>query len=314
MTMAKVIHYPDRAQWLEGRKMGIGASEVPTIIGVNPFQTPLQLWRRKKEIDPPVEENFAMRAGHYLEDAVAQFFAHETGAHIIQASADDFIIIDEHKPFLRVSPDRTYWKQGETHSERNKCILECKTTQMEIDEDDLPMHWFCQLQMNLGVSGYKRGALAWLTMGREFGYKFVDFDPQLFEWMVAQTTHFWEYNILQDVEPDMTEVADTLLKYPLHTAGKTIEADSTLVDTLRKLKEIKEEISALTSSKEKLEADIKMAMNDAEAIVKDGKTLCTWKAPKQRQKFNEKRFKAEEEDMWEEYCEPYQGSRTFLVK
>lgn len=61
-------------QWLENRKSGIGSSEIATIVGLNPYETPYQLWLRKTGQVPPKEENFFMKAGHYLEDAVARFY------------------------------------------------------------------------------------------------------------------------------------------------------------------------------------------------------------------------------------------------
>lgn len=48
-----VIRPKDRAEWLEYRKDGIGSSEVATILGLNPWETPYQLWRRKKGWTPP---------------------------------------------------------------------------------------------------------------------------------------------------------------------------------------------------------------------------------------------------------------------
>lgn len=71
---------------------------------------------------------------------------------------------------MRVSPDRTYWL-SDSRKASDKGILECKTTQMRIDEDDIPKHWFCQVQYQLGVAELTQGSLAWLCSGREFGYK-----------------------------------------------------------------------------------------------------------------------------------------------
>ena len=45
-------------QWLENRKGGIGSSEVATIVGLNPYETPYQLWLRKTGQIPAKEENF----------------------------------------------------------------------------------------------------------------------------------------------------------------------------------------------------------------------------------------------------------------
>ena len=55
-----VIRPKDRNEWLKVRESGIGSSEVATIVGLNPWETPYQLWRRKMGIDPAKEENFTI--------------------------------------------------------------------------------------------------------------------------------------------------------------------------------------------------------------------------------------------------------------
>lgn len=108
-----IIRPKDRNEWLELRKAGIGSSEVATIVGLNPWETPYQLWRRKLGLDPAKDETFAMKAGHYLEDAVAQFWHDATGNEIIKSSAGDWLIKDNDRPYLQVSPDRTFGSQDE---------------------------------------------------------------------------------------------------------------------------------------------------------------------------------------------------------
>ena len=315
--MAKqIIRYKNRQEWLDARNGGIGASEVATVLGLNPFETPYQLWRRKKGLDAPKTETFAMKAGHYLEDAVARFYSDATGCHIIKNTVEDFSIINPDKPFLRVSPDRLYWRDGMKHNEENKCVLECKTTQMEIDEDSVPQHWFCQLQMNLGVAELPQGALAWLTMGRKFGFKDFMFDKEFYLWMIGEVEKFWRDYIIGDQEPLPVNVDDVLLKNPRHVAGKVLEATDELIEDCRQLKELKEELSGLDSRKKELEAAIKMAMGDAEALVAPNsvKPLATWKASKGRTCFDEKKFAAENPELYQSYQYTKAGPRTFLLK
>ena len=38
-----VIRPKDRAEWLKYRESGIGSSEVATIVGLNPYETPLHV-------------------------------------------------------------------------------------------------------------------------------------------------------------------------------------------------------------------------------------------------------------------------------
>ena len=309
-----IIRPKDRTEWLKYRESGIGSSEVATIVGLNPWETPYQLWRRKVGLDAPKQENFAMKAGHYLEDAVSLFWQDETGQQVIKSSAGDWLIRDDERLYLQVSPDRTYWLADMPHSNENKGILECKTTQMTIDEDDIPKHWFVQVQYQLGVAGYQHGSLAWLTQGRNFGYKDLAFVPDFFAWLVEEVDKFWVDNIQAKQEPTAANVQDILLKYNRHTDGKIVEVNDEIFAAYQELKEVRDELSAIEEKKAALEEKIKLGFGDAEAISYDGQTLATWKAPKPSNKFDAKAFTAAHPDLAKEFTFPTQGARRFLLK
>ena len=310
----QIIRPSNREEWLQHRQSGIGSSEVATIVGLNPWETPYQLWRRKLGIDPPKQETFAMKAGHYLEDAVAQFWHDETGQDIIKRSAVDWIIVNADKPYMRVSPDRTYWLAGMPHSNDNKGILECKTTQMSIDPDDIPKHWFCQVQYQLGVAELEQGSLAWLCSGREFGYKNLSLVPDFYGWLVDEVERFWTDNIQGKQEPTAANVQDVLLKYNRHTDGKIVEVNDEIFAAYKSLKELKDELSSIEERKAELEDKIKLGFGDAEAISYGGQTIATWKAPKPSSKFDAKAFTAAHPDLAKEYTVTTQGARRFLLK
>lgn len=312
--MYTIIRPKTRDEWLDIRKGGIGSSEVGTILGLNPFETPYQLWRRKLGMDQPIEENFAMKAGHYLEDAVSLFFRDETNASIIKSSAGDWIMRDNDRPYLQVSPDRTFWREGDRHNEANKGILECKTTQRAIDADDIPSHWLCQVCYQIGVAGYEHGAIAWLTQGRTFGYKTIEHDPEFYAYMVDSIERFWTDNIIGGKEPAAINAADIILKYPKEFSGKAIEADEELFGTIGRLKEVNQILKEFKDEKDKLEESIKMMIADAESVIRGGATLATWKANKDSVKFNEKLFQQEHPDLYCQYQEKKPGARVLRIK
>ena len=309
-----IIRPNSREEWLEVRKNGIGSSEVATIVGLNPWETPYQLWRRKVGLDAPKEETFAMKAGHYLEDAVAQFWADATGREIIKRSTGDWLIRNDERPHIQVSPDRTYWLEGMKHNDSNKGILECKTTQKAVDADDLPKHWFCQVQYQLGGAELSQGSIAWLTQGREFGYKDLALVPDFYAWLVEEVDKFWTDNILGRQEPSAVSVQDVLLKYNRHTAGKTVEVGEDILEAYHQLKGLKDELAELEHRKEELEGTIKMSFGDAEAISFGGQTLATWKASKDSEKFDAKEFAKAYPDLAKEFTKTVQGARRFLLK
>lgn len=308
-----IIRPKSREEWLEVRKNGIGSSEVATIVGLNPWETPYQLWRRKVGIDAPKEENFAMKAGHYLEDAVSRFWADETGRKVIKRSAGDWIIRDNDRPYLQVSPDRTYWL-SESRANNDKGILECKTTQMTIDADDLPKHWFCQVQYQLGVAGYTQGSLAWLCSARNFGYADIALVPEFYEWLTDEVARFWTDNIQGGIEPDAVNVSDILLKYNRHVNGKSIEVSDEIFTAYQQLKDVRKELAELDERKEALEAKIKIAFTDAETLTHNGITLATWKAPKPSQKLDTKALQAGDPETYAKYVTSQQGARRLLLK
>ena len=309
-----VIRPKNRAEWLEYRKSGIGSSEVATIVGLNPWETPYQLWRRKMGLDAPKEETFAMKAGHYLEDAVSQFWQDATGREVIKRSTGDWIIRNNERPYIQVSPDRTYWLEGMKHNSDNKGILECKTTQMAIDGDDLPKHWFCQVQYQLGGEELTTGSIAWLTQGREFGYRDLALVPDFYGWLVEEVERFWTDNILGKKEPAAVSVQDVLLKYNRHTDGKIAEVSEEVFEAYTRLKEIRRDMAALDKEKEALEERLKLGFGDAEAISYEGQTLATWKAAQDSEKFDAKAFTADHPDLAREYTKTVAGTRRFLLK
>lgn len=309
-----IIRPKDRNEWLGYRQSGIGSSEVASIVGLNPWETPYQLWRRKVGLDAPKEENFAMKAGHYLEDAVSQFWQDETGREIIKRSSGDWLIRSNEKPFIQVSPDRTYWLEGMKHNDKNKGILECKTTQMSIDGNDLPKHWFCQVQYQLGSAELSQGSIAWLTQGREFGYKDLSLVPDFYAWLVEEVERFWTDNIIGNREPSAVSAQDVLLKYSKHTAGKVVEVTDNIYTAYKDLKVIKDEIAALDEKKSALEETIKLGFGDAEAISYGGQTIATWKASKDSEKFDAKAFQSAHPELAKEFTKTEVGTRRFCFK
>lgn len=291
-----------------------------TIIGVNPWETPYQLWRRKLGIDPPKQENDAMRWGHYLEDAIAQAFQDATGKTIIKASAGDWLAVDKKRDYLRVSPDRTYWL-GDSRANNAKGIVECKSTRLKFEDGDVPQYWFTQLMYQLGVMGYQEGYLAWLqrdTLG--FGTMPVKFDSDFYAFMVDRLERFWNENLLGGKEPDIVNIDDMMLKYTRSNPGKTIEVTDEVMADINELKIIKPQLDELTRQKKEIEERIKFAMQDAETLCLPGTlesnpmAVATWRSAKDSTKFDEKAFKEAEPELYAKYCKTVPGTRRFLVK
>lgn len=312
-------------QWLEQRTKGIGSSEVGTILGVNKYETPLELWMKKTGRLPAKQMTEAMDEGHLLEPSVAEFFARETGCTIKRNSAGDWLAVDNDRDYLRVSPDRLYWEPGARHCPRNYCIVECKTTALDVDPESPPPYWLLQLQYQMGVMGVKHGALSWLSTAFRFhhGYRLVPFDEMFYkEELIPRLDYFWNENVLKDVAPTPKLEEELKLAYPLHTEGLSVQADDTTLDAWKEIKELKKEqaeykkkLDSLQERESMLHTHIKAVMKDAESILgPDGKVLATWKTAKDSEKFDMDRFRSENDELYKRYLHTERGSRRFSVK
>lgn len=315
-----IIRPATHQEWLEQRKLGIGSSEVGTILGVNPYETPYQLWRRKTGIDPPVVENDAMRWGHYLEDGVAKCFEQETGHTVIKASAGDWLAVDKQRDYLRVSPDRTYWL-GQSRANDAKGIVECKSTRMKVDPADVPAHWYAQLMYQLGVMCYREGYLAWVNRETlNFGTMRVAFDKDLYAAMVDCLEQFWTVNLVGGKEPDIVSIDDVMIKFPRSNAGKAVEISDDIMEAITEIKTTKPLVKEMEARIQEAENTVKTFMADAEVLCLPGtkennpQAVATWKSAKDSTKFDVDAFKADHADLFEKYCKTVPGSRRFLVK
>lgn len=313
----RIIRPASHEDWLEERKKGIGSSEAGTIMGVNKFDTPYKLWRRKTGVDGPVEMNDAMRLGHQLEPSVAEAFAEATGAVIKKASAGDWLAVDSRRDFLRVSPDRIYFLPGEAHTRKNQRILECKTTSVAVDKDDIPSYWYCQIQYQMGIMGVSKGALAWISSSPRlnFDYLEVDFNRAFYEQLISAITTFWEVNICQGIAPEDISASDTILRNPEAVSGEQQEADESVMQTYYDLKEVNQKLKILDDLKADLEDSLKMAIGRAESLVSmSGTVIAQWKNTRESRRFNPKAFQAADPQGYEKYVETIPGGRRFTIK
>jgi putative phage-type endonuclease len=275
-------------EWREERANSIGASAVGAIIGEDYFKTPMQVavtMREELNGNFNYEENEAMSLGHDLEGGVASHFQRLSGYQIIASSAAETILRDlVHYPFMHASLDRTYWidNNGPKHglvSEQNKGVLECKTTRLSIDEDNIPIKWIFQLQVQMGISGYHHGHIAVLSLTTgKFFYKYYDFDPEIFAAAVEVCRDFWERCIIGGEDPEPVSVADYQRLYPMHTIGKTMTVAQSTSDTLAEIKELNDTKKELEAEIDRMKDSIKMQFTDEEAMIDNtGRILATYK-------------------------------------
>lgn len=124
--------------WRAWRQGKITGSMIGIIAGQNPWQSPLDLWKRELGITPPIEINADMQRGIDLEDEARAWFEKEV-ARLFPAECyqhDDY-------PWAAASLDG--------FNEDLSAVLEIKCPR--IIDDKIPDHYKPQLQWGMYVSG-----------------------------------------------------------------------------------------------------------------------------------------------------------------
>ncbi len=308
--MIKTIYAKDHDEWLTLRQGGIGSSEVGTILGVNPYDTPYQLWLRKTGQMPAKEENTAMRMGHLLEPVVAQLYEEQTGNKVIKKTAADFVVVNDYFPFMKASPDR-YVHKG---SRKGKMLLECKTTNLNVDEDNLPKSWFCQVQYLLACSGLEEGAIAWLKHGREFGYLPIVRDDDFVNFMLEKVDSFWQRSVVNGEPPSLDLTTDDVaFRFPSEQEGLSATATPEVYNNYKQLLEVRNKIDELEATKALIETRIKAHMGCAERLVFGDTVLATWKTYKGRTTIDAKALASAHPKIAQLYSKTTATTRRFAI-
>ena len=178
----------NKDRWLELRNGKITATKAVVAAGLNPYQSPLQLWLQEtgKEKDE-FDGNDFTRLGQTVEPYIADLFARK---HEVKVQLADAFYCHPSIPWAATSLD--YWV-GEAPGQG---LLECKNTSYNAldlwDEDKAPDMAHAQLMWEMGVVGVEHGHCAALVGGdpRNFFTPYFKFDEALFASMVEAAEAF----------------------------------------------------------------------------------------------------------------------------
>lgn len=158
---------PGSPEWHAARADGVGASEVAAVLGLSPFESRFSLWHRKAGLLDPDDETDQTRRGHYLEPAVAAWFADEHPEYRVRLAGS---YCHERRPWQRVNPDRLLTRAP--RGRKATSLLEIKSAHKDEEwgtgPQDVPIHYRIQLMWALDVFGLDYGWLAVITRNLDF--------------------------------------------------------------------------------------------------------------------------------------------------
>lgn len=222
-------------EWLEWRVQGIGASEIPVIMGRSPWKTPLQLYEEKTGATLPYASTPAMDRGTHFEPEARAWVNHKLNMDFEPLCAEhDF------SPYAKASLDGWH--------EETKTLLEIKVpgeaVLMQAKEGKIPAYYMMQVQWQFFVTGAERGYYCAYDPDDQKGYIIpVEADYELIADMMREAKNFWimlnEGTAPPPTEKDYVEIDDRDLR-PVCEAY--ISLSGSIANDKKTLKALKEEI------------------------------------------------------------------------
>lgn len=293
-------------EWLEARQNSIGGSDAATIVGLNPWSSPYELWANKLGQIPPKEENEAMRIGHDLEEYVAQRFTEATGKRVRRENS---ILRNSEHPFAHANVDRLI--VGE------KAGLECKTTSIlnlkNFKDGDFPANYYVQCQHYMMVTGFGTWYLAVLVLGREFLWFEIKRNEEDIAALAEAEEKFWSYVQSKEAPPvDGSDACGKTLDFIYAESDPDGSVDLTAIsEALDKRSEICSKIKELEEQKKLYENTIKDFMQESERGFCEGYKV-SWKT-QERTTIDSKKLAVEHPDIDLSAYQKTSTSRTMRI-
>lgn len=190
--------------WLAYRYTGIGASEVGTILGLDPYKSSIELYYDKiGQTNRMNFENLAMFLGKEQEDFIATMWQHwDTTTDMMIRNYRQGIIVrrcqrvnayvrNPDYPWLFVSLDRKINK----HAGKGEGSLEIKTMnsyESEKWEAGIPPRYVVQLQTQMLVCRFLYGEMAIMVDNKRFDVFPFEKNDSICEGIIERTKEFWD--------------------------------------------------------------------------------------------------------------------------
>lgn len=214
---------PGSPEWLTR----MSASKVAAILGLSPYESRFSLWHRMAGLVEPEPEKDQHRRGHYLEPAIAAWFADQHPEYLV-VEGGTWQHAD--RPWQIASPDRLL-VEAAGHDEVEygvRDLLEIKSAR-DAEEwgrqltDEIPMHYRVQAVWQMDTTGARRVRFAVLTSYLDFREYVVDYDADEAAFVRERAAEFMDslptgprparpdidehdqtYQVVRELHPDIT--------------------------------------------------------------------------------------------------------------
>jgi len=265
----------DRADWLAQRRGTIGSSDIGTILQLNKYETPRELFNKKVGLAPEFEGNDNTEWGTELEDFCATMFERREmreGGVMGRVWRDNKIRRHAAFPWATCNLDRLIVGGVQP------IILELKTTTsyaVGAWDAAVPTSYYAQLQWQMFVTGYGR-AIIWVAVldKKKFIRLDVDWSEEFQKVMVDAARKFHNAVVFGDVTDIPVTARDTESMKP--ELGSKIEATEEIKEKVASLISVKSKITELEKLEKELKAELVVFVGEYENLVEGERVLATY--------------------------------------
>lgn len=305
-----------RETWLGVRRQGIGSSDAAAAVGLNPYQSQLELWMHKvgkgnllPAVDPN-DETSPMYWGSLLEPIVAAHYTKRTGNRVRRVNA---VLGHPQIPWMLANIDREVVGASDVQ------ILECKTAGIHgasLWKEGVPEYVQLQVMHQLAVTGKQAADVAVLICGQELQVHRIERDETMIAQLIALEEQFWEW-VRTEREPpaDASESSAIALRCLYRQdSGEDIDLseDETASAAFAQLQQLRLHIKGSEVTEALLKHRIQQRMGSA-SFARFATGAVSWKRSKDRQVFNTALFQRKQPELVKAYLETKLGSRRFVV-
>lgn len=295
-----------REEWLAVRRQGIGGSDVPTMLGLDEYQSELDLYLDKIGASGREDEQIeAALWGNLLEDPVAQEWARRQKVRVRRVGTIEHV----DRAWQRINLDR----RVTGCREHARCALEVKTRSAFKASEwsrGVPDDVEAQCQWGLAVTGMDATHVAALIGGQRLVSYVIKPDLELIDWLTAIGERFWRDHVQALVPPEISSadlLAAWLAKLDVDPAT-TLDLTGEPADGLRALLARRADLKDRVKELEEIDQELKLLAGERAVVQVDGEKAFTYKTVRAR-RFSTSEFAAEHPDLYERFRRVSMGRR-----
>lgn len=291
-TAYTVHECPTPESWLAWRRMGLGATDMSVVLGVNPWKDRLTLWAEKtgKVPEPDLSDNEAVAWGKRLEPVVLEAYEERSGRG---ADISGECLRSVEHPWAQCTLDGRTYEHPDTDPddpafvETPDWVLEIKTTNAFLAsawDDGPPEVYRVQVDHQMLVTGASKATICVLIGGQQLVWCDVPRDERRIRKLIYAGQKFWGL-VKNGVppEPDGSETAVRTLNALWGTDdGETIGLNGTLQETLDELTVLKARRKVVDRDIKELENKLKMTLGPAQRGVLPSGWAVSWRTQERR--------------------------------